>query len=151
MSYLVVNKFRYSMPIYRQGQMVRDIGIVFSNDALLDWTAKGLDLLMPIYRALVSFVVASRYLAADDTKLRAAVGPVAKTFPGYKQGALWGLYAIEHDAVAYVFTKARSHAACKEVLQGFQGYLIVDGYDGFEHVGMWDGVTLVNCNNHYPE
>ena len=147
-AYLLVNKFRHSIPLYRQGQMFRDIGLVFSNDALIDWTAKGLDLLAPIYRALVTCVVACRYLLADDTRLRAAVGAVVKTLPGYKQGSLWGLYAVEQDVVAYVFTKSRSHAACREVLQDFEGYLIVDGYDGFEDVAKREGVTLVNCNNH---
>ena len=147
-AYLLVNKFRYSLPLYRQGQMFRDIGIAFSNDSLIDWATKGLDLLAPIYRALVAFILSCRYLVSDDTKLRAAVGPIAKKLPGYKQATLWGLYALEHDAVAYVFTKSRSHAACKEVLKDFAGYLIVDGYDGFEDLGKKESVTLVNCNNH---
>lgn len=147
-AYLLVNKFRYSLPLYRQGEMFRDIGLVFSNDALIDWASKGLNLLQPIYQALVKLVVASRYLVADDTKLRAAVGAIVKSLPGYKQGALWGLYAIEHDVVAYVFTKSRTHDACKEVLKDFRGCLIVDGYDGFEPIGHKEGITLANCNNH---
>ena len=147
-AYLVVNKFRYSLPLFRQGAMFRDIGVVFSNDALLDWVSKGLDLLRPVYQAQLELIIASKYLVADDTKLRAAVGGIVKSLPGYKQGALWGLYALEHDLVAYVFTKARSHAACKEVLKDFRGYLIVDGYDGFEPVAQREGVELVNCNNH---
>lgn len=147
-SYLLVNKFRYSIPLYRQGEMFRDIGLVFSNDALLDWASKGLDLLRPIYQELVRLAVGSRYLVTDDTRLRAAVGDIVKTLPGYKQGALWGLYALEHDVVAYVFTKGRTHAACKEVLKDFRGCLIVDGYDGFEPVGQKDGMTFAHCNNH---
>lgn len=147
-SYLLVNKFRYSLPLYRQGEMFRDIGLVFSNDALLDWATRGLDLLQPIYQELVRLVVSSRYLVTDDTRLRAAVGAVAKSLPGYKQGALWGLYALEHDVVAYVFTKGRTHAACQEVLKDFRGCLIVDGYDGFEPIGKKEGMTFAHCNNH---
>lgn len=145
---LLVNKFRYSLPLYRQGQQFWDIGIEFSNDALIDWAVKGLELLMPIYRALVTMVLRCHYLIADDTRLRAAVGPVKNKLPQYKQGTLWGLYGMELDAVVYIFTPARNHAGCKDVLQGFQGKLIVDGYDGFEHLGKTEGVTLVHCNNH---
>ena len=147
-SYLLVNKFRYSIPLYRQGEMFRDIGLVFSNDALLDWASKAIDLLHPIYQELVRQVMGCRYMVADDTRLRAAVGNIVKTLPGYKQGALWGLYALEHDVVAYVFTKGRTHAACKEVLKDFRGCLIVDGYDGFEAIGKKDGMTFAHCNNH---
>lgn len=147
-SYLLVNKFRHSMPLYRQGQMFRDISIEFSNDALIDWSLKGLDLLFPVYLELVRFAKSSGYLVADDTRLRAAVGVVTNKQPTYRQGAMWGLYAIEHDVVAYVFTAARTHAACREVLRGFEGYLIVDGYDGFEPIAKSEAVTLVNCNNH---
>lgn len=145
---MLVNKFHYSLPLYRQGQQFRDIGIEFSNDALIDWSMKGLDLLMPVYTALVALVLRCRYLIADDTRLRAAVGPVKSKLPQYKQGTLWGLYGMEIDAVVYVFTSSRNHAGCKDVLKGFTGKLIVDGYDGFEHVGKNDGVTLVHCNNH---
>ena len=34
------------------------------------------------------------------------------------------------------------------MLKDFQGYLIVDGHDGFEPVAQREGVKLVNCNNH---
>ena len=52
-AYLLSQKFRFSLPLFRQGQMIRDLGLVFSNDALIDWTMKGLDLLQPVYRALL--------------------------------------------------------------------------------------------------
>lgn len=145
---LMVNKFHYSLPLYRQGAQFRDIGIEFSNDALIDWCVKGVSLLIPVYTALVALVLRCHYVIADDTRLRAAVGPVKNKLRQYKQGTLWGLYGMELNAVAYVFTTSRNHAGCKEVLKGFQGKLIVDGYDGFEYVGKDDGVTLVHCNNH---
>lgn len=145
---LIVNKCRYGIPLYRQGNQFRDIGIEFSNDALVTWFLRGIDLVMPIYLMLVETVLKCRYLIADDTRLRAAVGPVKKHLPQYKQGALWGLYGMEIDCVVYQFTNSRSHAGCREVLNGFQGYLIVDGYDGFDALGAKDGITQVHCNNH---
>jgi len=147
-AYFLTNKFRYSLPLYRQGQQCRDIGLIFSNDAIIDWVLRGLDLLMPVYQMLVSVVLKCHYLIADDTRFKAAVGPVKKSLPQYKQGALWGLYGQDIDAVVYVFTNSRTHKACDGVLEGFQGKLIVDGYDGFETVGATDGVELVHCNNH---
>ena len=147
-SYLHVNKFRYCIPLVRQGNMFRDMGLKYSNDALIDWALRGLDLLVPIHNELLNSIIAYHYLVVDDTKLRAAVGAVAEKLPGYRQGALWGLYSVEQDVVGYMFTKGRTHAACREVLAGFQGYLIVDGYDGFEQVAQNPGIELVNCNSH---
>ena len=147
-AYLLVNKFRYSLPMYRQGQQCRDIGLIFSNDAMLEWVLRGLDLLTPVYQCLVAVALQCQYLVVDDTRLRAAVGPVKNKLPQYKQGVLWGLYGQEINAVVYVFTNSRTHAACDGVLKDFKGHLIVDGYDGFEPVGESSDVTLVHCNNH---
>ena len=118
-SYLLVNKFLYSLLVYRQWEIFRNIGLVFSNDALLNWVSKGLDLLRLIYQVLVELIVASRYLVADDTKLRAAVGGIAKRLPGYKQGALWGFCALKHDLVAYLFCEGQKSCGLQGGAEGF--------------------------------
>ena len=121
-AYFLVNKFRYSLPMYRQGQQCRDIGLIFSNDAMLEWVLRGLDLLTPVYECLVSGVLQCQYVVVDDTRLRAAVGAVKNKLPQYKQGVLWGLYGQEINAVVYVFTNSRTYAACDGVLKDFKGH-----------------------------
>lgn len=146
-AYLAVNKFCYSLPLYRQAAILSDAGIVLSRDTLVNLMLLTSALLTPVYDAIMESVIASKILFADDTRFHAAIGKLdgAKEF---KRGCLWALLGDQNE-VAYKFSRSRTHAACKEVLSGFKGFLTVDGYDGFESLAASiPDVTLVHCNVH---
>jgi len=75
------------MPLYRQGQQIRDGSIKFSDDALLDWVCSGLELVDRICQMLLTELLSSRYIIADDTRLAATVGEQAKIIPGHRRAA----------------------------------------------------------------
>jgi transposase len=98
-AYLAVNKFRYSLPLYRQGIQLRDLGLSFSEDALVDWTLKGAALLMPVYDELSRSVEGSSYLLADDTPFKAGVRSPSGI--QYQRGCLWSLLGDQRDERAH--------------------------------------------------
>jgi len=147
-SFLLVNKFRFGLPIFRQHGMWRDLGIKVSSDSMLRVTRDALSLLSPIHGAVCKSVGRGGVTLANDSRLEAATGKIKEKLPSYKRGALWGLYGMFKE-VAYTFSPSRTHEACREVLKGVSGYLVVDAYDGFEQkVLEAQGITLVHCNNH---
>ena len=90
---------------------------------------------MPLYELMLSTVLASPKVFADDTTL-----PVLD--PGWgrtKTGRLW-CYAVDdrprkgpgHPMAAYVYSDDRKNARPAGHLAGFRGVLQVDGYDGFK-------------------
>ena len=145
---LAVNKFRYSLPLFRQVKQFQDVGLRFTEDALIDWVLKGTALVMPVYEELCRSVEGSAYLLADDTPFQAA-GTKAeddKTVQ-YRRGCLWSLLGDKQEVV-YKFAASRTHSSCREALGTFRGSLIVDGYDGFERFSVLEGVALTHCNAH---
>lgn len=146
-AYLAINKFSYSLPLYRQAAILSDAGIVLSRDTLINLILLTSALLKPVYDAIMESVIASAVLFADDTRFQAAVGKLDGT-KEFKRGCLWALLG-DRNEVAYRFSRSRTHAACREALQGFKGYLTVDGYDGFEAVARAvPEIHLVHCNVH---
>lgn len=147
-AYLAVNKFRYSLPLYRQSVQLRDMGLLFSEDALVDWLLKGTALVVPVYDELCRSVEESAYLLADDTSLKAAIRTGDKV--QYQRGCLWSLLGDKQEVV-YKFAASRTHGSCREALGNFRGSLIVDGYDGFERFSVAEeneGVSITHCNTH---
>lgn len=147
-AFATVNKFRYGIPIVRQGKTYVDLGIKVSSDSLVRSTNDGLQLLKPVYTAQGGSVISSGIAVADDTRLDAATGRVHKKLASYKRGCLWGIYGDQNE-VYYEFSSSRSHEKCHSVLADFAGYLVVDGYDGFERLPtIGNKVILAHCNNH---
>jgi transposase len=65
----VVSKFADSLPLYRQAQMLARQGITLDRSTLANWVGRACWWLMPLYDLVVSTVVSSGKLFADDTTL----------------------------------------------------------------------------------
>ena len=150
----VVSKFCDSLPLYRQSQMLARQGITLDRSTLSNWVGRACWWLTPLYDLLVSTVLSSPKLFADDTTL-----PVLDPGRGRtKTGRLW-CYAVDdrpwagpsHPVAAYVYAEDRKSIRPAEHLAGFRGVLQVDGYDGFKRLAgdRADGsVTLAFCWAH---
>lgn len=93
---LIVDKFQYHLPLYRQHQRLACGGITVSRQTLTNLVARAADLLAPVYYSQLSSILASNVLAMDETPLKAS-----KAGPGkLHQGFLWPLYG-DKDEVAF--------------------------------------------------
>jgi transposase len=136
-AHVVVSKFCDSLPLYRQAQMLARQGVNLDRSTLSNWVGRACWWLMPLYDLVVSTVLSSDKLFADDTAL-----PVLDPGRGRtRTGRLW-CYAVDdrpwcgptHPAAAYVYSEDRKGARPAEHLARFQGVLQVDGYDGFKRI-----------------
>ena len=136
-AHVAVSKFCDSLPLYRQAQMLARQGVTLDRSTLSNWVGRACWWLMPLYDLVVSTVLSSDKLFADDTAL-----PVLDPGRGRtRTGRLW-CYAVDdrpwcgptHPAAAYVYSEDRKGARPAEHLARFQGVLQVDGYDGFKRI-----------------
>jgi transposase len=136
-AHVVVSKFCDSLPLYRQAQMLARQGVTLDRSTLSNWVGRACWWLMPLYDLVVSTVLSSDKLFADDTAL-----PVLDPGRGRtRTGRLW-CYAVDdrpwcgptHPAAAYVYSEDRKAARPAGHLARFQGVLQVDGYDGFKRI-----------------
>jgi len=111
---------------------------------------------MPLYELVLSTVLSSSKVFADDTTL-----PVLDPGRGRtKTGRLW-CYAVDdrpwngpgHPMAAYVYSEDRKNERPAGHLANFRGVLQVDGYDGFKRLAedrSDASVTLAFCWVHTP-
>ena len=64
---LLIDKFVYHFPLYRQHQRLLQAGIRLSRGTLTQWVQRAAELLEPIYYALLSSILQSQVLTMDET------------------------------------------------------------------------------------
>jgi transposase len=124
---LLIEKFVYHLPLYRQPQRLQQAGIRLSRGTLTQWVQRAADLLEPIYYALLSSILQSWLLVMDETPLKAGRREKGKLHRGY----VWPIYG-EQEEVAFPFSASRAQAVVREALGNFCGVLLTDGYSVYE-------------------
>lgn len=145
MAYIMSQKYVEGMPLYRQKQHLARFGVDLSRQTLANWMLKGTELwLQPLYQRMHEHLLQQDILHADETTLQ-----VLKE-PGRGAGStsyIW-LYRTGQDGpplVIYDYQTTRASKHPVKFLAGFNGYLHVDGYAGYNGI---PNVTLVGCFAH---
>ena len=68
---VLIDKFRYHLPLYRQHQRMDAAGIHLARSTLTGLVHRTADLLQPIYAAQLASVLKSRVLTMDETPIKA--------------------------------------------------------------------------------
>lgn len=143
---LMVDKFCWHLPLYRQHQRLADAGFTLSRPWLTQLVQQGVALLEPVYDALMASVLASRIKAMDETPIKAG-----RAGPGKMKGTyFWPIYG-EQDEVCFPHFESRRHehvqqALGLDVVSG--GVLLTDGYAAYDSYARKSGITHAQCWTH---
>jgi len=142
---MLVDKFLYHLPLYRQHQRLRQCGIEIARPTLTNLSSRAIDLLEPIFDAQFDHILRSRVLAMDETPIKAGRKAKGKM----RQGYLWPIYG-EADEVVFSYTPSRAAAHVHDVLgEAFNGTLISDGYEAYARYARQNAsVTHAECWAH---
>ena len=143
---LLLDKFAYHLPLYRQHQRLADSGITVSRPWLTQLTHSAGSLLEPIYDAQLASIRQSRVKAMDETPIKAG-----RAGPGkLKSGYFWPVYG-ERDEVCFPFHPSRE---AKHVLTTLGhdppagAVLLSDGYAAYARYAEKCGLTHAQCWAH---
>ena len=144
---MLVDKFCYHLPLYRQHQRLAQAAISVSRATLTNLSQRAIELLKPIHDAQLEHVLQSRVLAMDETPIRA--GPSKKTKGRMHQGWYWPVYG-QHDEVSFIYSPSRGADVVKQALgEHFEGVLVSDGYAAYgQYAASRPEVTPANCWAH---
>src|SRR5271165_7117671 len=134
LAHILISKYGDSLPLYRQAQIFARQGVVLDRSTLCDWVGRTCWWLAPLHELMMTTVLASPKIFADDTTLPVLDPGRGKT----KTGRLW-CYAVDkrpwrgpgHPAAVYIYSDDRKGVHPAEHLKGYGGLLQVDGYAGF--------------------
>jgi transposase len=141
---LLIDKFRYHLPLYRQHQRLEAAGIHLARSTLTGLVHRTADLLQPIYAAQLASVLKSRVLTMDETPIKAG----RKGDGGMKTAYFWPVYG-DKDEVVFPFSPSRAAAMVRDVLGEYCGVLISDGYQAYERFAeQTEKVVHAQCWSH---
>ena len=99
---MLVDKFRYHIPLNRQYERLRLCGITVSRATLVTQCIRAIELLARIYHAQVRSVLVSGVIAMDDTWMHVGVASPGKMH----KGRFWPLYG-DKDEVVFPYRESR--------------------------------------------
>lgn len=145
MAYILNQKFCLGLPLYRQEQELKRMGIDLSRQTMSNWVIAGARLLKPLYDKLHTDLVSRNILHADETSLEVLnLSDRDKPLNAY----MW-VYRTsrfeEYPIVLYDYKEGRSGNYAKDFLKGFCGYLHCDGWGGYDKV---ENIKRVGCWAH---
>ena len=134
---IVVSKYAWHLPLYRQAQMMAAEGIAIDRSTLAHWVGFAAFELMPVYDRLVAYLKSSSKLFADETRCPVLDPGRGKTKTGYlwalaRDDRPWG--GTDPPAVAYMYAPGRGGEHALRHLAGFSGTLQVDGYVAYKQL-----------------
>jgi transposase len=139
---LVVDKFCYHCPLYRQHQRLADAGIHLARATLTNWTTRTAELLAPIAEAQHAHILQSAVLAMDETPIKAGRHQAKAKM---KQGWYWPIFG-DAGEISFTFSASRTARHVHDQLAGFTGTLISDGYSAYARFAEATcGVTHAQC------
>jgi transposase len=145
LAYIMTQKYGAGLPLYRQEQQFKGLGIDLSRQTMANWVLHGANTwLALIYDRLHEHLVQKDILHADETTLQVLQEPGREAAT---KSYLW-LYRTGRDGpsiVLYDYQTTRAGKHPRRFLAGFKGYLHVDGYAGYNEL---PDVTLVGCWAH---
>lgn len=140
---MLVDKFRYHLPLHRQHRRLADCGIRVSRSSLTNWAGRAIDLLEPVAAAQAAHILEGSVVAMDETSIKA--GRVA---PGRMRSAyFWPIYG-EADEIAFHYAPSRAHRHVDGFLGNFRGTLLSDGYAAYEAYAKRQGIANAQCWSH---
>lgn len=141
---LIEMKFNLGVPFYRYSNYLIAHGINISDTDIYRYAIRTMDLLEPLYNKLLESLLSNNHgvIHADETSLKVINSNKEKCYMFVYTTSFW-----DNPVYIYDFTDGRSTNRTKALLKDFNGYLICDGYAGYDSL-VEQGIKLQRCMIH---
>ncbi len=151
---VLVAKYAWHLPLYRQAQMLRAQGLDIKRATLAFWVGYAAAELKPLYLRLRELVLTAGKIAVDET-----VAPVLDPGRGQtKKGYFWAMArddrpwgGTDPPAIAYSYAPGRGAVHALKLLDHYRGIVQCDGYAAYKtnaNATAGGAITLAFCWSH---
>lgn len=144
LSYIIDMKYNNGLPVYTIEKMFEQNGVVIPRQNMINWILSSTKYLEPLYNLMKQDLIQRSFLQADETTTQ-VLNEEGK--PSTSTSYMWVYRTIKYDTsiILYEYADTRSGKIPQEFLEGFQGHLVSDAYDGYNKVS---GIVRCLCNVH---
>jgi transposase len=144
-SEVVVQKYVDAMPIYRQEQAWKRLGVDFPYSSLSDMQRMGYNLIKPLFDAFKKDVLSTNYLQVDESPFKVLSSEKKDaTHVGYQ----WVYLDPVRNVVFYNYQPGRSEVHPTRVLKEFKGIIQTDGFAGYNKAARSEDINQIFCMAH---
>jgi transposase len=144
---VVVEKYGYGMPLYRQEYKFDQMGVDLTRQTMARWVVKSAEACMPVWNALCDRLLDSFYVSCDETHTQ-----VLKENGRTAESRSWMWVRCvptgKNKIVLFDYDLHRSAEVAKRLLSEFKGYLQVDGYASYNILENEIEIIRIGCNMH---
>lgn len=143
---IIIDKYQYHLPEYRQVKQYADLGVKMPTSTLNDWVHAMASKLDPLYEALRDDIRSSDYLQVDEVPWRITDVP-EKSRKGYAWQFL-DRRKETHGRYFLYYGGSRAGTVPRAELRGYKGAIQTDGYRVYDYFEEQEDVTLLGCMAH---
>ena len=147
MAHVMVSKFHDGLPLYRQEKMAKREGLELDRSKLARWTIEGSKHFQPLRNCLQDSFYSYDIALADETGIQVLKEqgrkPENKSYLWIRRGG-----PPDKPIVLVDYSPSRAGDVASGLLEHFKGYLVVDGYSGYNDIMRKNELWPVYCNDH---
>lgn len=146
LAYIATSKYVDALPLYRLSAMFKRMEVELPRNTMASWMIALSEQLLPVYNLMQDDLLSSDYVCCDETITQVLKEPGKK--PEAKSYMWVRTRPGEEPIILFDYDPTRSGEVPKKLLEGFEGYLQVDGYAGYDGVITSLHLTRVGCMAH---
>ena len=145
--HIIVSKFADGLPFYRQEGILRRAGIEISRKVMATTAIRVAEELEPLKKLLLEAIKNAYLLGIDETRFQVIQEPGRRA---EQMSFLWHILAHTREGPVpiFLYRTDRSAKFLTEILQGFSGSIITDGYGSYHFLDSMEDVIHAGCNTH---
>lgn len=146
LAHIAYEKMAKGIPLYRQEKDMSSKGIQLLRATMSNWMdVAAKDWCIPIVQAMAEKLKAGSIAHSDDTTIQVLHEEGRKPTSVSRMWVYTNSKKEDHSIVIFDYQPTRAGRHPSEFLKGFSGYLICDGYDGYNAV---TGIKRCGCLAH---
>ena len=148
LAYIATNKYCDALPLYRQTELFKRIGIDFNRTQLANWMIKTGELIQPLINLMQDHIRQQSVMHLDETTVQ-VLKEQDKT--AQSKSYMWVMACYgQQPAVLYHYAPSRSGVVAENLLQGTppNTAVIVDGYEGYQKACDTQKLKRLGCWAH---
>ncbi len=149
LSHIALSKYADGLPLYRQTQMFKRIGVELDRTNLANWMVKAGELIQPLINLLQDKLHEQPVIHMDETVIQ-VLKEDGKT--AQSQSYMWVQASVEQHSspvVLFHYAPSRSQAVPVMLLSDYHHQTImVDGYEGYQAACDQNQLTRLGCWAH---
>ena len=144
LSQIIVDKFLYHIPEYRQAKRFKELGVDITTSSINRWVHALADKLYPLYIAQMRRVLSTNYIQVDETTHK-----ITDRLGSARKGYIWVVRSVLSPGVFFHYDKgSRSKDVVVKMLKDYKGALQTDGYAAYSIYEEKQGVLPLGCMAH---